>query len=123
MLFRSRRVAECPAGVVTSLKELTVEVALPVSVVLAEIADARVPTLPMDSLRACVDVFTFLVWIQDDAHLAAWRQLIQGLNRIPSVPENEDLGPNLRGVIKSTCERAVKAFADGAGAEQHLKAA
>lgn len=107
-----RRIAECPAGVAAALKELTIEIALPISVALLEIDDARVATLAMNTLRAETDPATFLSWIREEAYLPAWRQLAHSLSRIPDLPEGEPLGPNIKGVIKSTCERGVNVFAE-----------
>jgi hypothetical protein len=114
-----RRIAECPAGVALALKELTIEIALPVSVVLVEIADARVATLAINALREATDPATFLSWIREEAYLPAWRQIAHSLSRIPDLPENEPLGPNIKGVIKSTCERGVKVFEEIAEPLQH----
>jgi hypothetical protein len=63
-------------------------------------------------MQKIVPPATLLAWLRDAAFHAAWRQLAHNLNRIPMVLQDEPLGPNLKDIIKSTCERGVKVFED-----------
>ena len=108
-----RCIAECPAAVAEALKALTAGINQRVSIALAEIADGRIATFAVETLRDGVDSETFLSWIREETYVTAWKQLAHHLNKVPSVPvAGERLGPNLKAAIRKACGRGSQVFAD-----------
>lgn len=115
-----RRIAECPAGVAQTLRELTVEMHQRVSMVLSEIAaDQAVTAFALKTLRAETDPVTFLAWIRGETYLLAWKQFVAQLNRDAAAPRAEGpLSQPLQASIKVVCERGARVFAEIGGPQK-----